>query len=416
MLMQFNFRNHKTYLNETSFDAKALALKDHPNNLMFSRIKEGYLKVSAIYGANASGKTNLIDAFEHMSYLVKNSLSFKDGSEVFSKFTYAYGNDGRRIKPMYEVFFEFEQREYQYGFVLDSSGVMEEWLYKRNYKGREKYDMVFEREGKKVYFSKSLKNMEMMAKVLKDHVLFLTVLSSFKNVDINNVMKWFDSVDVLNYGSVYFEAMIQRTIPHIDFDNEVEKKRFETYLSAFEPGLIGVRLEKTGKKVVNGEEIETFRFFSQRRNKDTKEIVERPLELESSGTLKMISLYESVRDVLKNGGTLFIDELDAKLHPLLTRKVINMFQNETQNPNNAQLIFTTHDINLLKKDFFRRDQIWFCEKDEYGITDVYSLAEYKFDDGKKVRYDASYDKDYLSGKYGAVPLVKEFGIEVEYGD
>ncbi len=416
MLMQFNFKNHKTYLNDTSFDMKALNLKDHCDNVVKSRAGEDYLKVAAIYGANASGKTNLLDALQHMIFLVHSSLSANPENKRVPQFRYVYSEKGRNTKPTYEVFFEINEREYQYGFTLDKSSIYEEWLYKRDYRSKNKYEVVFEREKQRFNLSKSLGLMKQITDTLKEHVLLLSILSNFKNTDIDNVMTWFKNVDVLNFGNTYFEAMLERTIPSINFEDALQKKKFEEYLCSFEPGLVGVRLEKSGKKTnANGTESDAFNFYSQRKDVDSGDIIELPLQLESSGTLKMISLYDSIYEALLHGSTLFVDELDAKLHPLLTRNIINMFQNPQNNPKGAQIIFTTHDVNLLKKEYFRRDQVWFCEKDKSGVTDLYSLVEYKLDDGKKVRYDASFDRDYLSGKYGAIPLVREFGLGDDYG-
>ena len=138
--------------------------------------------------------------------------------------------------------------------------------------------------------------------------------------------------------------------------------------------------------------------------------MELPFSLESSGTLKMFCLFDFFWDVMNTGSVLFADELNAKLHPLLMRYIINMFHDSSINKKNAQLIYTTHDTFTLTREIFRRDEIWFVEKDGYGVSKLFSLAEFKFEDDSKVRKDATYYKDYLSGRYGAVPLLREFNI------
>lgn len=120
---------------------------------------------------------------------------------------------------------------------------------------------------------------------------------------------------------------------------------------------------------------------------------------ESEGTKKLFSLAGPLMDTLKNGRILFIDEFDARLHPLITYEIIRLFNSNKTNPKNAQIIFATHDTNLLSNKLFRRDQIWFAEKDKGGATHLYSLAEYK------VRNDASFENDYIQGKYGAIPFI-----------
>ena len=142
-----------------------------------------------------------------------------------------------------------------------------------------------------------------------------------------------------------------------------------------------------------------------------------PLELESNGTLKMLHLFDFLMDSLRNGTVLFVDELDAKLHPLLTKYIINLFHNSDKNVGNGQLIYSTHDTVNLNKDIFRRDEIWFVEKDMYGVSVLYSLSDYEIEDengnAKKIRNDATYNKDYLTGRYGAIPILKEFQINAK---
>ena len=139
-----------------------------------------------------------------------------------------------------------------------------------------------------------------------------------------------------------------------------------------------------------------------------------PFYLESNGTRKMFHLFDFFMDALKNGMVLFVDELDAKLHPLLTRYIINLFHNSEKNIGNGQLIYSTHDTVNLNKETFRRDEIWFVEKDKNGVSELYSLSDYIIEDengnAKKVRNDATYNKDYLTGRYGAIPVLEKFDI------
>lgn len=408
MLMQFNFSNYKSYLNETSFDLSATSLKDHPDNCIYSRSGEKYLKVAAVYGANASGKSNLLYAFEYMLYFVKTSFSSANERKLNPLSKFKYCDSGKNNTSTFEVFFENNGREYQYGFVLDEKMIYEEWLYKRDYRGKSKYVTLFERNKQKFNLSNKLDKLTNALEFVSEKVLLLSFLSNIKHEEISNVYEWFNETEVLDYGNTLFEHMIHRTIPSIDFSISEEKTHFENYLKAIDIDIDGVRLERVNKESEDEEPI--YKFFSQRLNTDTGKIEELPLEHESSGTLKMISLYDYIKDSLNEGKVLFVDELDAKLHPLLTRYIINLFHNECTNKRGAQLIITTHDTNILKKDYFRRDQIWFCDKDPLKSTQLYSLAEYKMDNGKKVRNDASYDKDYLGGRYGALPVLKEFNV------
>ncbi|MCI4443626.1 MAG: ATP-binding protein, partial [Lentimicrobium sp.] len=131
-------------------------------------------------------------------------------------------------------------------------------------------------------------------------------------------------------------------------------------------------------------------------------------EQESSGTNKLFDLSGYIVFALYYGLQIVIDELDSKLHPILTQEIIKLFNNPETNPKNAQLIFTTHDTNLLGANLFRRDQIWFTEKDDFEATDMYSLLEFKDEDGNTIRKDRSFEKDYIRGRYGAIPYISNF--------
>lgn len=171
-------------------------------------------------------------------------------------------------------------------------------------------------------------------------------------------------------------------IPGDKFKDEDYKRKCEDFLSAVDTGISGIRVEEV-KQVTNQEGKTIYRVFLKHKLYDKDEFVEIPFTEESSGTQKLFYLFDYFMDILNRGSTLFIDELDAKLHPLLLRYIVNMFHNKETNKNNAQLIYTTHDIYTLTKDTFRRDEIWFVDKDTSGVSKLYSLAEYKLDDEKK---------------------------------
>ena len=135
-----------------------------------------------------------------------------------------------------------------------------------------------------------------------------------------------------------------------------------------------------------------------------------PLQEESDGTLKMFALYPVLQDTLDNGGVLIVDELNARLHPLLVRSFLITFLNPEINQKHAQLVFTTHDSWQLSNNLLRRDEIWFTEKDNSGVSALYSLADFVDEEGIKIRKDESYEKNYLLGKYGAIPALKNFDM------
>ncbi len=413
MLIQFNFENFKSFLYETSLDMAAVNITEHPENLINYKKEEKYLKVAAIYGANASGKTNVLKAFSLMKYWVLMSYKKAAGNKEVPQKRFRFGEEGKRSKALFEVFFEIDGREYQYGYRADNRKIYEEWLYKRDFKFKSKYKLIFEREGEKVNLSDELLGKKELLDGMDETSLVISVLSGYKIDDIRNVYKWFLKTEVLELGDVSFEHLLSRALPINPNKKGKEYNRFIEYVKTFDLGVDGLRIEKIGNsdsdlnEEFNENNVDRYRIYAQHVNKDTNDVEELPLHEESSGTQKMISIYSFLVKALDSGSTLFIDEMDAKLHPLLSRYIINMFQFEETNPKNAQLIFTTHNVNDLNKELFRRDQIWFVEKDENGISTLFSLAEYKQND-KKIRKDASYRKDYLAGRYGAIPDLKDF--------
>jgi AAA15 family ATPase/GTPase len=177
-------------------------------------------------------------------------------------------------------------------------------------------------------------------------------------------------------------------VGHIDItsDSLPDAMSDEVKKLIVESGTKGVLVSTIHKKFDdNGQHLSNEKFYL--------------IEDESEGTQKVFALAGILIDTLKNGSVLIFDELDARLHPLLSMAIVQLFNSNETNPNNAQLIFMTHDTNLLSNKIFRRDQIWFTEKNKYGATDLYSLAEYK------VRNDASFETDYIKGKYGAIPYI-----------
>jgi len=415
LLIQFNFENFKSFLNETSLDMTATNITEHSENLINYKKGEKYLKVAAIYGANASGKTNVLKAFSLMSYWVRNSFKEAGEREGVPQKRFKFEKEGKKGKALFEVFFEIDGKEYQYGYRADNKKIYEEWLYKRDFKFKSKYILIFERKNQEFNMNDELLKKKELLDRMNESTLAISILSGYEINDIENVYKWFLKTNVLRLGDVSFEHLLSKALPINPYKRGKEYDRFIEYVKTFDLGIEGLRIEKIGNSDSDlNEDFENgspdiYRIFSQHVNKDTNDIEELPLQEESGGTQKMISIYSFLVKALDYGSTLIIDEMDAKLHPLLIRYIINMFQFEETNPNNAQLIFTTHNVNDLNKDLFRRDQIWFVEKDENGVSDLFSLAEYKQND-KKVRKDASYGKDYLAGRYGAIPDLKDFHV------
>lgn len=409
MLIQFNFKNFKSYKEETSLDMTATSIKEHPYNVVENIKGNNLLKVAAIYGANASGKTGVVDAFDFVRYFVLESFAKQNESKGIPIKRFAFDEKSRNDKAEFEVFFIYDEREYQYGFTLDNKKVYQEYLYKRKYNFKEKYDTLFERNLNDIKCGTAFKDGEKVKDLVDDATLFLTLTSKLKVKEAKKVMDWFVKTNVIDFGNSVTEIVLSRMLPIEDLKEEKYKRLLEDFMKAIDIGIDGIRVEEI-KNTLDEDGKSSYKLYSKHKSIDNNEFIEIPFSEESSGTQKMFELYRFLMNSLEEGTTLFIDELDAKIHPLLLRYIINMFHDPQINKNNAQLVYTTHDIYTLTKETFRRDEIWFTEKDDRGVSSLYSLAEYRLEDSKKVRNDASYNKEYLLGRYGAIPLLREFKL------
>ncbi len=405
MLIQFNFKNFKGFKEETSLDMTAATLlQEHPYNLIIGK-EESYIKVAAIYGANGSGKSSIVQAFDFMRKWVLTSFKKESEKKGIPVKRFAFDNTSRNKTAEFEVFFRHNSNEYQYGFTVDNKKVHEEWLYKRDFRGKGKYKTLFERSGDKIECSNLLKGAEALSEFVEESTLFLSMIASAKINYAKDVFHWFIATEVIDFGDIILELMMNKMLP-ANIEDESYLSGIRDFLKSVDINIDGIRVEK--KK--NFDDEYEYKIYSKHLSKDRKTPYEIPFTEESSGTQKMFALYNYIVNAMNNGDTLIVDELDAKLHPLLLRYIISMFHNEDINKNGAQLVYTTHDNYTLSREIFRRDQVWFVEKDENAVSELYSLSELKLDDNKKVRNDATYNKQYLLGRYGAVPILKGFDM------
>ncbi len=402
MLIQFSFKNFKSFKDETTLDMTASSIKEHLDKVI-DKDNNKYLKVTAIYGANASGKSNVIEAFSHMKKIILDSFTEEAKWQNIPLKKFKFDEISKKSTSTFEVFFKYNNETYQYGFELDNYSIKEEWLYKEKKIKYKKFELVFARQNNEFELSKELKIYNEMLNGLSEKTLILSFLANIKIEDIKNTYEWFKETKVLNLETFYTKDNLSEFLPKELLEGNLSaKKNFNNFLSDIDVGIKDIKIEE-----INSKEKNKYNIFSVHLNNDNNEKEYLPISEESDGTLKMISLYSDIEKCINKGGTIFIDELDAKLHPLLTKYLIQKFHNKITNPNNAQLIYTTHDVINLKKEIFRRDEVWFVEKNSKNESYLYSLVEYK-NDNTKIRNDASYNKDYLLGKYGALPLLKEF--------
>ena len=412
MLIRFSFKNFKSFKDENVLDMEATSLKEHEYNLVKTN-QVNLLKVAAIYGANASGKTNVLQAFDYMKKRILVSDDSKKNSPIAEDNVYSYMINNEPISLEVEILAK-NNKIYKYGFDVLKDSIVSEWLYEKKIN---KFYSVFEREKNNVTMKSNNKISGLVN--IDERTLFLNIYSKIDkdNEDFNNVYDWFVNANYLDLGNPRFEDFINTRISLKILSDEKYKKELLRFIKTFDSGIEGIKTTPNSlEEVKNNNRVVKVELIHRGENNELKAL---PLELESNGTRKMFHLFDFFMDALKNGMVLFIDELDAKLHPLLTRYIINLFHNSETNIGNGQLIYSTHDTVNLNKDTFRRDEIWFTEKNRDGVSELYALSDYILDDdgdrktSKKVRNDATYNKDYLTGRYGAIPVLEEFEISHE---
>jgi len=416
MLIQFNFKNFRSFRDDATLDLSATKMSEF-NDRVISVGNEKILPVAAIYGANASGKSNVYSAFEYMVEYVVNSLHYGDDPAMFSEnrpTPFLFDSVSEDAESSFEVYFtvpgDKAEKSYNYGFCIGKEGVTEEWL---NYKAKtaRDYKSIFYRSDEENELDlsglpKSARNNIEVA--LDKQVLIVSLGAKLKVGKCKLVRDWFLANEFADFGNAYTNFFLSRRLPKGFVEDKAIQQKVVQYFSSFDENIKGFNVEAVPTEG-DSKEV-TYKINSIHKKIDSDEIVEIPLGMESAGTLKMFALYPELQEVLQNGSVYFIDELNARLHPLLVRNFILIFLNPEVNVNHAQLIFTTHDTWQLSNQLLRRDEIWFTEKDTDGVSTLYSLADFINEDGTKIRKDESYEKNYLLGKYGAIPTLKTIDI------
>ena len=419
MLLQFNFKNYKSFRDDTILDLTATKISDF-NSHVVSIANERVLPVAAIFGANASGKSNVQEAFRYMSVYVIESLEYGDEADSKKKKTkffkptpFLFDNDSKNAETTFEVYFidseDSGAKTYNYGFSVNSSGVCEEWLNSKSKSSRGVYKKIFHRHGNSIDMpgipTKSQENIKI---ALAKETLIVSLGAKLKIAKLKFIRDWFINNDFADFGRPIENFFLSQLIPNGFADDKKVQQNVVDYFSTFDPSIIGFNVEVL--KSDNDDEDEHLKIDAIHRLINSNQTTSIPLQNESAGTLKMFALYPMLQDVLSTGGVLFVDELNARLHPLLVRTFVITFLNPEINTKHAQLIFTSHDSWQLNGNMLRRDEIWFTEKDYDGVSTLYSLADFVDEDGVKIRKDENYEKNYLLGKYGAIPTLKYFDM------
>jgi uncharacterized protein len=400
MLIEFSVGNYRSFKEVVTFSmvAAPILVGDIPvnGNNLFSATKEiGLLKSTAIYGANASGKSNLVRAISFMKEFTINSVVGSRITNEIDTDLYRLSIDSELEASYFEMVFMIGTARYRYGFEVDRQSVKSEWLYQTL---RTKESQLFDREKNRFkVFSKFSEGRSLENKTRKN-ALFLSVVAQFNGDIATDVVDWFNELNIFNnlddddYDNATIDALIEghRT------------KDLIALVTSLDLGIKDIQMIKTPVAELPGAISYEVKTAHWKYDVDGSKVDTEYFELdedESAGTQKLFNMSGLLINILQAGEILIVDELDARLHPLISCAIVKLFNSPITNPRNAQLIFTTHDTNLLSANMFRKDQIWFTEKDRYGATDLYSLVEYDIPD------DAPFEQDYIAGKYGAIPFI-----------
>lgn len=421
MLVEFSVENFRSFKDLQTLQMQAAKIKSKysevdANNIFKISKNISLLKSKAIYGANASGKSNLIIALKLMIAMITDSFKNEHLAKFISPEVFSM-NDENHNKPIFfQLTFIHRKIMYRYGFEILEGKLVAEWLFGKPEK-REVY--YFVRENQEIKINKKtykealffLQKESIEQPFFKPEVLFLSVLSAFNRKLASEITNFISSIRI---SSGLYDENILEVLKSFS-DNNLRSKLTDI-IKSIDRNIFHIEKVKIDEKQLpkfvpdivkdyfsDGEKIVVHR---NKYNSDGKKIGNHPILLdtnEGQGTKKMVILGSLIFQIFQEGGTLIVDEFDARLHPNLTRKILSLFHSKKTNPKNAQLIFATHDTNLLDARLLRRDQICFVEKDKYGASKLTSLAEFK-----GIRNDASFEKDYLKGKYGGVPNLNKF--------
>jgi len=399
MLLQFKFKNHKCFYDETILDLIATQEKRHSAQTIEIN---GYkiLPVIEIHGANASGKSSVLEAMNFMFKMIKMSNRM-DVNKDLPVTPFAFQKDADLQNSEYEISIYFDGYEYRYGFSMNKNGFDEEWLYQKKFSAKTtaSQKIIFERSKDFVEFGPSYETYKNTwsffgkntSNISERKLLILSIIATKEEQGILRTI--YDFICKFNFR---IESVFQQEVS-IDILNKNDSvfDNFQNIMREFDPCLLGIQIKQIENEV--GET--SYQINGIHKNIDNKkQHTTIPLRNESDGTVKIFNVMPTILKNLEVGGLLCIDELDIKLHPLLFKKIVNMYKNKEINKKNAQLIYTAHSTFLFHSDDSRRDQLYLVEKDNLGKSNLYSLSEFR-----NLRVDADYEKKYLAGQFGGIP-------------
>ena len=427
MLLQFSIKNYKVFKEEQIFSMLAAGYKEHMATHTTTAKKHRVLKTAALYGPNASGKSIFFKALNFFKGFVVNSSKESVAQDAIPTDPFRLHTNTAQAPSEFEIIFVHNNLEYRYGFIVDTQKVQEEWLFVKN---KREVPYFHRTNGVYEYNTSKLEDVKFLEKrnMIRDNALLLSVLAQFNDPTALTILEWFNEFHILSgLNASRFKAYtIQEIERSASFKQDVlallkaadvgiDDFGIEDYEVNFPAALAELKdspLEHLLKDQV-GKRITTYRYKHDAYNRPLQDKVAFDFNTdESAGTQKYFSLLGPILDTLREGGILFIDELDARLHVKLVEAIVQLFHRSDTNPNQAQLIFATHNTHLMNKELLRRDQIWLVNKGLLGDSQLYALSDYADPEEKSITRPAhNYEKRYLEGRYHAIPSLHLFELK-----
>ena len=397
MILSFSFKNFRSSKNECEIDFRKMSLKQHVESVINNEV----LPVAVIYGPNGGGKSTVILALNYLANAVALPIRQFKGFGRFFPLNYKpfLLDEKSRLNPTeFCVIFTLDNVssiEYKFYIKYFENRILEETLYEKKEKG--KAALVFSRKNNDVEIGPKFSKFVLQNKNINPNIPYLSLCSIFfSDSEISKIGDWFTRISVIDFGNPTMDIVLPELFASLSQDEKYNNTMNEllkgfNLLSGFK--IDEIQNSQTGNKqkiIKTFHEINGLTFDLNYND-------------ESMGTKKILQILPSLTTVLKGGGLLVVDELDAKLHPKLLEFIISLFTNPEVNTMGSQLIFTSHDMYTLNNNVFRRDEIWFACKDKEESTILYSLGDIKGEDNRTARSDLSFSNQYLSGRYGADP-------------
>ena len=402
-LLQFTVGNYRSLHQARTFSMVPSSIQDNPKECVVAEGHYRYLTAAAVYGANSSGKSNLVMALATMKRMVLNSVKLNDHDFLFYDPFLLAEDSGNQPTHFEIVYLDADETRVRYGFDYTLRQIEREWLFISKKNKKELPYFVRDEEGigvDEMLFAEGIG----LEERTNDNRLFLSLVAQLGGTISKNVLDFFNSgynvISGLN--SQGYEGLTERQF----LNKEAESVDALQFFKDLQLGFIDIETDEheieKGRKAID---VFTVHNIYNKDGEITGKQRFRFDYCESQGTQKLFELAGPLFEALRHGRLLVMDELDAKMHPLISQHIIKLFSSEKTNQHHAQLLFTTHDTNLLSSHLLRRDQIWFTEKDKAESTDLYSLMHIVLPDGTKPRGDGNLERNYIKGRYGAVPYL-----------